>query len=309
MQGKPKDRGGERTDDYRPDDPFHGEKRPVDARPYFVIPYWAPTSPGDSGDNGELRPLPANVTSYLCSSIHASAYAPGTALTVTVDVRNFGDGNSPSLARVTVWWADPNTGFVADPTRLIGIDVVPVPPRGEMVQATRPMTQRIPASAPNHVCLLACVSHQLDLANTTTPNPAGDRHWAQRNLSVVTAVSELPIMVPFMAGNPFDHEAEFTLLARAVPEEHYRQLADIVEAEPIRLDARLSFRGEGNHNGHDGTAEQRIQLRAREQRPMELRVELGAIPQRGQFTGIEIIQAHGGDRSIGSLGIIVRGNL
>ncbi len=302
--GRPSDR--HHPDDRRPDDPSHGEKQPVDARPFLVIPYWAPTVPGDSGDNGEDRPLPASVIGYLCPSIHTSPYAPGTDLTVTVDVRNFGDGNSPSLARVTVWWADPSTGFVADPTRLIGVDVVPVPPRGEALGTTRPITKHIPASAPDHVCLLASVSHQLDLANTTTPNPAGDRHWAQRNLSVVPAVSELPIVVTFMVGNPFDEEAEFTVMARAVREEHYRQLAYAVDAEPIRVDARLSL-GERGDYGREPQAEQRIQLRGREQRPMQLRVELGAVPQSGQFAGIEIVQARGQDRPVGSLGVVLRG--
>lgn len=302
--GRPDDR--HRPEVRRPDDPFYSEKQSVDVRPVLVIPYWAPAFPGDSGDNGENRPLPASVISYLCPSIHASPYAPGADLTVTVDVRNFGDGNSPSLARVTVWWADPSTGFVADPERLIGVDVVPVPPRGEALATTRPLTKRMPASAPDHVCLLAAISHPLDLAGSTTPNPAGDRHWAQRNLWVVHAVSELPIVVTFIAGNPFDEETEFTVMAIAVREEHYRALAYAVDAEPIRLDARLSL-GERGDYGHEPRAGQRIQLRGREQRPMQLRVELGAAPRSGQFAGIEIVQTSGKDGPIGSLGVVLRG--
>ena len=106
--------------DERDKRPSHeGEEGTHDSRPFFVIPYW-PAAAGDDGDTGEQRPLPASATWYECKGIHASPYEPGTDLEVTVDVRNFGGSNAPSVAQVTAWWSDPTTGFVVDPARLIG---------------------------------------------------------------------------------------------------------------------------------------------------------------------------------------------
>jgi hypothetical protein len=278
-----------------------------DFRPYFVIPYWTQKLPtGEPPDNGDIRkPLPKGVTDYLCPGIHASPYTPGNDLTVKVDVRNFGAGNASSLALVTVWWTVPTLGFVVDPTNLIGVASVSVKPRGTEVATTLPMTKLIPVSAPPHICLLVRVFHQLDLS-PATPKPAGDRHWAQRNLSVATAQPGIPNIVPFMAANPFADEAEFTLQAQLVPESHHRELARVMQAEPISLDARFTFSEDRNFADAEPNPVHRIQLRAGEQRPMHLRIELGAGPQRGQFACFQVTQYYGRD-SIGSLGVAIQG--
>lgn len=282
------------------------EDRPLDFRPHFVIPYWIEVlTTGEPPDNGEIRPLPKAVTGYLCPGIHASSYTSGNDLTVEVDVRNFGNGNSPSLAQVTVWWADPTLGFVVEPTKMIGVAVISVGPRGEGA-TTPPMTKKIPASAPSHICLLARVSHQLDLAKAT-PNPAADRHWAQRNLAVSTAQPGIPIFVPFTVANPLAEEAEFTLQAQLVPDEHHRELAHVMRAEPISLDATFTFSEDRNVPGRETNQGYLIQLSAGEQRPMHLRIELGAGPQWGQFVGFQVTQNQGRNRPIGSLGVVIQG--
>ena len=172
---------------------------------------------GDPGDTGQIRPVPDSAgPSYMCPGIHTSTYAPGNYLTVQVNVRNFGNGNSPSLAQVTVWWGDPATGFVADPAKRIGFDVVKVEPRGEQA-TTLPMTAKIPASAPGHICLLARVSHQLDLAGKT-PIPGLDQHWAQRNLVVATAEPGIPIIIQFAwRGTRSQMKLSSAFAARLVP--------------------------------------------------------------------------------------------
>jgi hypothetical protein len=281
-------------------------EQPTDYRPYFVIPHWTKEFNPDPPDNGTIRPLPSKVTSYLCSGIRATAFTPGTDLTVEVDLRNYGTGDSPSIAQVAVWWADPTTGFVVDPAKLIGIATVPVQPRGMETATTTPMTRRIPVSAPAHICLLARVTHQLDKAGAT-PNPAGDRHWAQRNLTAVTVQQGIPLIIPFIAGNPLATEAEFVLRARLVPRDHHRQLADVLRAEPIDADVRLAF-GEGREfpRGEANPAH-RIQLRRGAQRSISLRIETGAMPRRDQFIGIEILQQRGNDRPVGSLGVAILG--
>ena len=284
----------------------HNDDRPTDSRPYLVIPYWTDElAPAEPPDNGETRPVPKAITGYLCPGIHASAYVPGTDLTVTVDVRNSGGSNSPSLAQVTVWWDDLTTGLVLDPAKMIGVSVVPIPPRGEYA-STPPMTKMIPAAAPPHICLLARVSHQIDFAGVT-PKPAADRHWAQRNLTVVTAQPGVPINIAFLAGNPYADEAEFMLQAEIVPEEQYHELADVMGAEPIGLDARLTFSEDGNFSEHEINQAHRIQLGAGEQRRIHLRIDLGdAAPQPGQFVGLQIVQSRG-DEPVGSVGVVIEG--
>ena len=115
----------------------HHERDPAgeidDHRPYLTIPYWtktAPLVPGGPGDDGQVRPLPTGVVSYLCPGIHASLYTPGSDLTVHVDVLNSGGGNITGLVTVTVWWEYPAPAFGAmTKNNLIGVQLLPVPPR------------------------------------------------------------------------------------------------------------------------------------------------------------------------------------
>ena len=180
------------------------EEEPVDVRPFLCIPYWtAPLFPGDQGDSGESRPLPGNVISWLCPSIQASPYAPGSKLDVRVDVRNSGRGSSSALATVVVYWADATVGFVK-PT-LLGATSVEVAPHVGARATTGTISGVIPATASNHICLLCLVTHSLDKPGAIV-DPIGDRHWAQRNLTAIGAVPGVPVVVPFLAANPFDQE-------------------------------------------------------------------------------------------------------
>lgn len=277
-------------------------RAPVDVRPYLCIPYWPPSS-SDKGDTGALRgpQLPSKVISYLCPSIHTSEYSPGKELTVTVDVRNCGDGNSASLAMVTVWWTNPSTGFAIDPNNHIGTELVSVLPRGRFA-TTKAMVKFIEASAPPHICLIARVMHALDKAGP--PSPGANRHWAQRNLTVIVPTSS-PITIPFNAANPFAHEAEFTLSARVVTQEHADVLTNVVNARPINSEARFTF-AERKQRGERNDAP-RVLLRPHESRTLHLFVDTFSLPDRSEFMAFEITQYHRGEVPVGSLGVVVRG--
>lgn len=282
------------------------EEHPVDSRPHFVIPYWLPNGP-TPGDDGDIRPLPGNVVSYLCSSIKTSPYKPGETLDVTVEVHNYGGGNSPQQAQVTVWWADPATGFVLSPDRLIGFQMFAVPPRGGAAVSPK-MTKEIPANAPAHVCLLARVSHQFDRPGSVA-DPVNDRHWAQRNLAVVPAQPGVPAQLIFTAGNPFEYDATFILLARPVTEHALRAISDELGAEPREFDGQIGLvEMERGVDAELGNTEIRVDLAAGAQQRLQLLVSFDGELGRNQFTGVEVLQLHDdGERVVGGIGFVLSG--
>lgn len=281
-----------------------GEEPPVDMRPYLCIPYWtAPRFPGDP-DSGELRPLPGNVIGWLCPGIHASPYTPGAQLDVQVDVRNSGRGSATALATVLVYWADATVGFTK-PT-LLGAASVAVQPRGGYA-TTRTISGVIPATASKHICLLCQVTHSLDKPGNTA-NPIGDRHWAQRNLTAVGASPGVPVILPFLAANPFDHEAGFRLTVQMLE-------FDLLHALALRLggvaadmglhvqllDERGAVIGEGPRAG---TA---LELEGGRQRLFNVALELLGELEQDQLAAAEaVLFADEVEHPIGSLGIVLR---
>lgn len=280
------------------------DERRHDSRPHFVLPYWLAV-PGVPGDDGNTRPLPGNVVFYLCPSIHASPYAPGEDLTVTVDVANYGGANTPSQAQVTVWWADPTTGFVIDPQNLIGYRTVAVDGRGGLA-TTQEMKKRIPPTAPPHICLLARVSHQYDRAGTIA-DPVGDRHWAQRNLSAVAAQPGVPVVFPFMAGNPLEEEVEFLVSTQFFDERHLGAIASAIGAEPTGVDALIAIT-DSEALRPDGQQEFRLSLQGREQRRLFFHIMLQSELAPGQFAGFQLAQLDlRRERLTGGIGVVLKG--
>lgn len=281
------------------------EERPVDMRPYLCIPYWTtPHFPGDTGDTGELRPLPGNVISWLCPGIHASPYTPGAQLDVQVDLRNSGRGSATALATVLVYWADATVGFTK-PTLLGAVSVAVQPRGGRAVSKT--VSGVIPATASNHICLLCLVTHSLDKPGNTA-NPVGDRHWAQRNLTAVGAAPGVPAILPFLAANPFDHEAGFQLRVQMLEFDLLRPLALQLGGVPtdtgvhVRLlDERGGVIGEGPRAG---TA---LELDASGQRLFNIALELLGELAPDQLTAVEaVLFADELEHTVGSLGIVLR---
>lgn len=277
------------------------EEHEVDSRPHLVIPYWKPTTPTTSPDDGNTRPVPGNVVWYLCPGIKASPYRPGERLDVSVEVGNFGGANTPSTAHVTVWWSVPSAGFVVSPDKLIGVTTVPVDGRGG--HATSPVMSKVmPGTAPDHICLLARVSHQYDRAGAKV-DPVNDRHWAQRNLVALTATPGAPLVFPFMVGNPLVDEAQFFVTVEHAREERFPGLAASVHAEPVLVEASLAL-------GVDEPGREPslwVELGPGEQRELTLTIDLYTELREGQFAAFEISQRADDRDILGGLGVIVRG--
>jgi hypothetical protein len=279
-----------------PDD--EREDRIQDARPRFVIPYWTAT-PGDPGDTGDDRPLPANRTWYLCSGIRTSTYQPGEVLEVAVDVRNLGGSNAPSLAQVTVWWSDPTLGFVIKPENLIGFRTVSVDPRGGSA-TTALMAKQIPGSAPDHICLLARVSHRLDGA-PPMPDPVNDRHWAQRNLSVVKAPPGGSAVTTFSVANVLADAFDFQVAIR--PLRNPAQLAQVDGVEGRPTDSFAVFTVDDMTA--EGSLEFGVTLEPDEQRSFRTEVRVPDLAL-GSYVAFEISQSLG-DMVLGGIGLVVLG--
>ncbi|MET0842935.1 MAG: hypothetical protein ABWY23_03750 [Mycetocola sp.] len=264
----------------------------ADARPFLAIPYWSP------GDTGEDRPLPGTVTWYLCDGIRTSTYQPGQVLEVAVDVRNSGGSNASSLAQVTVWWSDPTLGFVLRPENLIGFRQVAVAPRGGAA-TTALMTRQMPPDAPNHICLLARVSHPLDPA-PPIPDPVNDRHWAQRNLSVVAVPTGATAVLPFLVANPFPDAAGFQI--RLAPVENPMLLVgqDGVTGEAF-TDFVALLRVEDAVG--ERSLEFGVDLEAGEERFLTAEIEVRDL-QPGSFAAFEISQAVE-ERLVGGIGVVL----
>jgi hypothetical protein len=282
---------------------------PTDTRPYLTIPYWTtPLAPGGPVDDGEDRPLPSSVASYLCPSIIASPYVPGSDLTVQVDVRNQGGGNTDSLATVTVWWTQPGPSFGAlGANNLVGVGLVNVAPRGGLA-TTNPLTKLIPSTAPDHICLLAQVSASLDPAGPV-PDPIGDRHWAQRNLWTIKAQQGQIVHLNFWAANPFNEEAAFSFRVMPAAREHFYQIARANIGDPILTEAKIKFRTPATvllQRIEESESPSIVALGPRASRSVLLSLELATVPTKGQFAVFEILQFHGkSDKVVGSAGVIV----
>jgi len=286
-----------------------GEEEIPDIRPYLCIPYWsAPIGMGSAWDTGLDRPLPGAVVSYLCESIHAGPYTPGEMLDVTVDVRNSGGGNGASIATVVVYWAVPTVGF-AKPT-FFAAAVVDVPPSrsAPAVSQTPTMSAVIPASAPDHICLVVSVSHPQDRAGKSC-DPVNDRHWAQRNLTSVAVAAGAPAVFPFLAANPFDEEMEFDLIARPVDERRAWQVASVFQTEVSGIQPRVRLLDEQGAAMSDGgeTAQAAIGLGPLEERRIRVLIELDADLPAGQSVPIEVSLLRRRDEAplVGSLGIVI----
>jgi hypothetical protein len=290
---------------------------PGDTRPYLCIPYWeAPRFSGDSVDIGQSRPLPSGpppsgVISWECPGIHASPYSPGKPLQVTVDVRNSGGGSATVLATVVVYWAEPTAGF-AKPT-LFGATTVAAPTMRDPSApgfVTVTLSGAIPATASNHICLLACVTHSLDLAGTA-PDPISDRHWAQHNLIAVSPTA-YPIHVPFIVANPFASEHVFALRVRSLDRRSLEALSFRRNLEPGEGQIRVRLMDGVGRSLTDRSNDAQIMLalgpQGRHRYALRFEVEPGPSPH--QVLAVEVLLYAGRDqeRLVGSLGIVFYGS-
>ncbi len=292
-----------------PSDHRLGDAGPDDTRPFLCIPYWeTPFFPGGAVDIGQLRPLPAGVVSWMCPGIRATPYVPGQEIEVTVDVRNSGHGSATVVATIVVYWADPTVGF-AKPN-FLGVATVAAPTmRDPMKPEVASATLRgvIPASAPAHVCLLANVTHSLDRSPPVI-DPIGDRHWAQHNLVAVSSVTT-PIILPFIVANPLEAKGVFELKVRQLDRIELEQLALRLKLEPGEASIRTRLvDGVGRsvvEAARDGVS--KIALGSRRQRRYSLILDMQHALPASDVLALEITLSHG-ERSVGSLGVVLHGN-
>jgi hypothetical protein len=251
------------------------------------------------------------VISWECPGIHASPYSPGEALQVTVDVRNSGGGSATAIATVVVYWADPTVGF-AKPTffgaTTVAAPTMRNPSTAGFVSAT--LSGVIPAAAPDHICLLACVTHSLDLAGMA-PDPINDRHWAQHNLIAVSP-KIYPILIPFTAANAFAAEHVFSLRVRQLDRRSLETFAHRMNYEPGEGQIRLllmDWLGRPVTDRSDDT-QIPIALGPHGRHRYVLRLEVEPSPSPHQVLAVEVLLYHGTNqqRPVGSLGIVIHGN-
>jgi hypothetical protein len=288
-----------------PDDQEH----PSDTRPFLCIPYWTvPLAPGGTWDIGQERPLPDGVLSYACDAVHAGPYAPGTPLDVSVDIRNSGGGNSPAIATVVVYWADPTVGF-AKPNFFAASTVAAPSSRNAPASVTTPkMTSVIPATAPDHICLLVCVSNPQDRAGTVC-DAINDRHWAQRNLIAVHALVDTPVVFPLTVANPFAEGRTLELLVGPIDERRARAVAAEFRTEPSGAAMTLHLL---NADGTPVSAQGRqilvpVQLGPLEQRRFQLLIEIDSDLPAGRSAAVEaqLLDPNRDRRPVGSLCVVV----
>jgi hypothetical protein len=253
--------------------------------------------------------LPAGVISWECAGIRTSAYSPGQDLQVSVDVRNSGHGSATAVATVAVYWADPTVGF-AKPS-FFGVATVAAPTMRDPMApgfVSAQVSGVIPATAPDHICLLASVTHSLDQAKPVA-DPIGDRHWAQRNLFAVTAKST-PTIVPFVAANPFDAENVFDMRARILERHALELFALRQKLETREMQPRLQLLDGSGRPVTDRAREAhtRVTLGPHGRRRYALVIELDQHLVSHQLTAFEVVLYQGRDlqRPVGSLGIVVR---
>ncbi|MGD9622227.1 MAG: hypothetical protein AB7G47_19565 [Mycolicibacterium sp.] len=292
--------------DYRPPPDDH-----PDTRPFLCIPYWTqPVAPATTWDTGDVRPLPNAVVPYLCESIKASQYSPGEELRVTVAVRNSGGGNSAAIATVVVYWADPTTGFST--LNFFGATTVAVLPTRLTpdTTVTSELAATIPATAPQHICLLAVVSHPQDRAGTAF-DPAGDRHWAQHNLIAAAVAPGAPTLIPFKVANPFNTDAEIVLRVGPADRQRAEQVAHHLDRTAAETSALLRLLDSaGKEIGEPGdTVVEVIPMPARGETDRQILVEVTSDLHAGTAVVIEaLIDAYGARQrgvNAGGLGMVL----
>jgi len=155
-------------------------------------------------DDSSQRPLPPAVTAWLCSYILVDGVPfPGTPLvhgdTLTLSVVTGNSGDKPLYNVLTrIWWGDPSVGISRGQLTLIAEQ----PLGGALVpgQTATGLTAPwlVTPDVPEHVCLVAQVSHDQDPAPDPV-TPGLERHFAQHNLQLHDAAPGAPMVIAFQA--------------------------------------------------------------------------------------------------------------
>jgi hypothetical protein len=181
--------------------------------------------------------------------------------------------------------------------------VVLVPPGGEPVR-TGLMRGTIPLTAPNHVCLLVHVAAPLDGAGkTAVPDPTGDRHWAQANLTEAVAAEDGSVKIPFLAGNPFGTVASARFGLRSLLDHELDLLRELLQQDLATLPAENIAVVNAN-----GETSEMVDLEPGAQVPMTLQATIpGGVAAGVEFHMVltQTIEQDGREPLEGSLGVRV----
>jgi hypothetical protein len=206
-------------------------KGPFDGKTYLYIR----THPADDG----TEPLPAGLQFWLSPDISVikrggskgDEAVAGQQNTVEVIVTNAG-GIDANDAYVEAFWANPSTVMTPATATPIGAGFITIP--GYSTAAAQfPWTPS--ASEAGHRCLFARVSLTIPLDTYLDPNVfdvVGDRHVAQRNISVVAFAAAKTLSFAFVVLNPGAERAGIRVHAAQVREGgELRHLARAVGCE------------------------------------------------------------------------------
>jgi hypothetical protein len=292
--------------------------------PKFFIPYFS----GDDGDR--KKGFPNGILSYWCAGLKirwpdGTLYTGGElprnqTSTVTVEVAN--GGTNPEWAKVELYWTDPSSGFgpphLKRPPELGSPTKVYVNPG--TTETSEPITfrPRFPLFAtpghegtPDHVCLIAVVSHVTSDPHPASWDPLTDRHYAQHNLDVRHVDAGGVSAFQFFVANPFAEAARIIVRLRPASGEETRALSAVYASEPGDLPAdALRLMAAVGEGAQRPARELRLELRGGERHLCQGLVSAAGL-RPGQFVAAEVETSaapRGGEHGLerkGSYGVVV----
>jgi hypothetical protein len=279
---------------------------------YLVIPYY-------SGDEG-ARPLPSTDPIWMCSSIrvNGTAYSgqkltSGETVTLSLDAINYGELTAP--ATCVFFWANPTTVFTSDSISLANAQtpMLPSSSNGSWARSTSvatacpPISWVVPEGIPEHICLLAMITSPSDLAPLTY-DAAGDRHWGQQNIQVISSSPGGMIRIRFSMANALAVAGRFRLEVTSLVERHQALRHVVAEKSPLRVAEKVRLR-EGRSDGKFMEKEIHIELGSGERRDMEVEAQVPADAVSGSTIVLQVAQyQEEGRRPMGGLGVVVKVN-
>lgn len=193
----------------------HGDNGKFDDRTFVYIR----TNPADDG----TEPLPPNLPCWVSpditiiqpGGIRGGEAVAGQLNQVEVIVTNAG-GLDAIDAYVEAFVADPSTSFTPATATLVGGDYLSIPGynTGTIAFPWTPLSADV-----GHRCLLARVCLLLPpdcYKDPTVFDVVGDRHVAQRNISVIALTDSDSASFRFLMTNPRKKRSEFVLRAREI---------------------------------------------------------------------------------------------
>jgi hypothetical protein len=231
-------------------------------------------------------------------------------------VRNSGGGSATAIVTLVVYWAIPTVGF-SNPNFFSATTVAASPMRDPSVPGfvSASFSGVIPASAPDHICLLAVATHALDAAGTVA-DPVNDRHWAQHNLLAVTPKS-YPFIQSFVVANPFPVERAFSLRVQQMDARSLEAFALRHRFEPGQGQVQILLLDGLGRPVANGVGNAQIQLTlgplARQGYALRLAVQPPPAPHQVVVVEVLLYQAQAQPVGtlqipVGALGIVINGS-